>query len=69
MEVDYLSDAAVSFGDDHFIGAAWQVIHGESFIVAVGPNDSVRWMQQEASALFSRRHNFPTHVVQVNKQF
>ncbi|CAM9811102.1 unnamed protein product, partial [Ectocarpus sp. 8 AP-2014] len=41
------------------------VIHGESFIVTAGPNDSVRWLQQEASALFSKEHNFRTHVVQV----
>ena len=42
-----------------------QVIHGESFVVSAGPNDSVRWLQQEASALFSKEHNFHTHVVQV----
>lgn len=43
----------------------WQIIHGESFTVSAGPNDSVRWLQQEASSLFSKRHNFDTHVVQV----
>ena len=65
----YPFDATVMFGRGRFLGAAWQVIHGESFVVAVGPNDSVRWMQQEASAIFSRRHNFSTHVVQVSTIF
>lgn len=41
------------------------MIHGESFVVSAGPNDTVRWLQQEASALFSKEHNFHTHVVQV----
>lgn len=44
-----------------------QIIHGEPFVVPAGPNDTVRWLQEEASALFSKAHNFSTHVVQVNE--
>lgn len=42
-----------------------QVIHGESFLISAGPNDTVTWLQEEATARFSREHNFSTHVVQV----